>query len=204
MHPYSYLCPVNNENCMKRLLMLMMIGCLTGLCSPRATAQPAGVVLDTLLVPYVDGRGTNHEGVIICNKSIAKDLTEIFTELYRAKYPIERIRPISEFGNDDEQSMQANNSSCYCYRKVQGSSKLSKHAQGLAIDINPLYNPCVTPQKGGSTLVEPATGAAYADRNAEFPYKITKGDLCYRLFIKHGFKWGGEWKSKKDYQHFER
>jgi hypothetical protein len=40
--------------------------------------------------------------------------------------------------------------------------------------------------------------------NAQNPYKITKGDLCYKLFIKHGFSWGGEWKSKKDYQHFEK
>ena len=52
---------------MKRFLMLMMIGCLAAFDAPRATAQPAGVTLDTLLRPYVDGKGTNHEGVIICN-----------------------------------------------------------------------------------------------------------------------------------------
>ena len=171
---------------------------------PQAEAQPAGVVLDTLMVPYVDGKGSNHEGVIICNKSIAKDLREIFEELYRAKYPIERIRPISEYDNDDERSMQANNTSCYCYRKIAGSTRLSKHAQGLAIDINPLYNPCMKQKKDGTLLVEPSTGKPYADRNAQNPYKITKGDLCYKLFIKHGFSWGGEWKSKKDYQHFEK
>ena len=84
-----------------------------------------------------------------------------------------------------------------------GSKRLSKHAQGIAIDINPLYNPCVTRKKDGTLIVEPSTGKPYINRNAKFPYKIKRGDLCYRLFIQHGFRWGGDWKSKKDYQHFE-
>ena len=33
---------------------------------------------------------------------------------------------------------------------------------------------------------------------------IDRNDLCYRLFVKHGFTWGGSWRSLKDYQHFER
>ena len=140
----------------------------------------------------------------LCNKLIASDLQEIFEELYKAKYPIERIRPISEYGNDDERSMRANNTSCYCYRVVEGSTKLSKHAQGLAIDINPLYNPCVKRKKDGTLLIQPATGKPYVDRSKSFKYKITKQDLCYKLFIQHGFRWGGAWRSLKDYQHFEK
>ena len=84
-----------------------------------------------------------HTAKIVGNHTITDDLREIFAELYRQRYPIERIRPISDYGNDDEQSMRANNTSCYCYRKVAGSKTLSKHARGLAIDINPLYNPGV-------------------------------------------------------------
>ena len=34
--------------------------------------------------------------------------------------------------------------------------------------------------------------------------KIKKGDLCYQLFIEHGFSWGGNWRTTKDYQHFEK
>ena len=167
-------------------------------------AQPAGVVLDTLTVPYVDFDGRTQQGMLICNKAITKDLREIFDELYKAKYPIERIRPISEYGNDDERSMQANNTSCYCYRTVEGSSKLSKHARGMAIDVNPLYNPCVKRKKDGTLLVQPSTGKPYVNRSKSFKYKITQQDLCYRLFVKHGFKWGGAWRSLKDYQHFEK
>ena len=177
---------------------------IVGLWLMTVCAYGQQVQLDTLRVQYVDFQGKNQCGLLVCNKLIASDLKEIFEELYKAKYPIERIRPISEYGNDDERSMQANNTSCYCYRTVEGSTKLSKHAQGLAIDINPLYNPCVKRKKDGTLLVQPATGKPYVDRNKKFKYKITRQDLCYRLFTEHGFRWGGAWRSLKDYQHFEK
>ncbi len=169
-----------------------------------ASAQPEGVVLDTLQVQHVDFQGKTQQGIIICNRAIAQDLREIFAELYRQKYPIERIRPISEYDDDDERSMQANNTSCYCYRPIEGSTKLSNHALGRAIDVNPLYNPCVRRKKDGTLLIQPATGRPYVDRSKSFKYKITKRDLCYRLFMQHGFRWGGSWRSLKDYQHFEK
>ena len=31
----------------------------------------------------------------------------------------------------------------------------------------------------------------------------TLAETATRLFIKHGFTWGGSWRSMKDYQHFE-
>ena len=167
-------------------------------------AQPAGVRLDTLHVQYVDFEGRTQQGVLICNYVIAADLRDIFAELYRQRYPIERIRPISDYDDDDERSMQANNTSCYCYRPIAGTARLSKHARGLAIDVNPLYNPCVRRKKDGTLLIQPSTGKPYADRNKFFKYKITRRDLCYRLFIQHGFRWGGDWRSVKDYQHFEK
>ena len=185
---------------MKRTKIWLVI--LLVMCSIGVYAQQ--VKLDTLTVRYVDFNGETQQGVLICNKQIANDLKEIFSALYQAKYPIERIRPISEYGNDDERSMRANNTSCYCYRVVEGSTKLSKHAQGLAIDINPLYNPCVKRKKDGTLLIQPATGKPYVDRSKSFKYKITTQDLCYRLFIQHGFRWGGAWRSLKDYQHFEK
>ena len=186
---------------MKKILLLLTSYILH---LTSSLAQPAGVVLDTLQVKYIDFEGRTQQGVMICNKTIAKDLSEIFAELYKAKYPIERIRPISEYGNDDERSMQANNTSCYCFRNIEGSTKLSKHAQGLAIDVNPLYNPCVRRKKDGTLLVQPSTGMPYVNRSKKFKYKITQKDLCYRLFMQHGFKWGGAWRSLKDYQHFEK
>jgi hypothetical protein len=87
---------------------------------------------------------------------------------------------------------------------VSGSKNLSRHGRGLAIDINPLYNPYIKySKKDGHQIVEPVTGKPYVNRKADFPYKITTSDLCYKLFIKHGFSWGGAWRTMKDYQHFE-
>lgn len=143
------------------------------------------------------------EGELVCHKSIADDLLSIFHELYKARYPIERMVLIDEYDADDEASMRANNSSAFNFRFISGTRRLSRHAQGMAIDINPLYNPYIR-QRNGRTLVSPSGAEAYTDRTKDFPYKIVKGDLCYRLFKKYGFTWGGDWKNSKDYQHFEK
>lgn len=149
-----------------------------------------------------DGQPT--EGELICNKYIAQDLVEIFYELYRNEYHIEKVVLIDEYDGDDLASMEDNNTSCFNYRVVEGSTSLSKHAYGLALDINPLYNPYITYQKDGSEKVSPDSGRAYADRSITFPYKIDENDLCYKLFTEHGFTWGGNWNSCKDYQHFQK
>lgn len=151
---------------------------------------------------HKDLEGNTCEGEMVCHKIIAQDLLEIFEELYLNDYPIERMVLIDEYGADDETSMTANNSSCFNYRVISHTTKISKHGLGIAVDINPLYNP-YTKIVDGTRIVEPAAGEPYLDREADFPYKIDEDDLCYKLFIEHGFEWGGSWTSAKDYQHFE-
>ena len=143
------------------------------------------------------------EGELICHKDIADDLLVIFQELYKAAYPIERMVLIDEYDADDVASMRANNTSAFNFRPASGMRRLSSHSTGMAIDINPLYNPLVK-ERGGRTLFYPSNAGAYIDRTKCFPYKIEKGDLCYRLFKKYGFSWGGDWRRSKDYQHFEK
>lgn len=157
-----------------------------------------------LRLSHFDAEEKEHVGEMVCNKSIANDLLEIFRELYRQKYPIQRIRLIDDYEADDERSMRDNNTSCFCYRKVSGTTKLSKHALGMAVDINTLYNPYVRTGKNGRRIVEPATATNYVNRQKAFPYKIVKDDLLHRLFLQHGFKWGGSWRTVKDWQHFEK
>ena len=157
-----------------------------------------------LRLSHYDGEGKVQVGELVCNRMIANDLKEIFQELYRQKYPIERMRLIDDYEANDERSMEDNNTSCFNYRPIAGSKKLSKHSRGLAIDINPLYNPCVSRRSNGTMSVQPAAGRKYASRKKKGPYMIDRSDLCYKLFVKHGFKWGGDWHSLKDYQHFER
>jgi hypothetical protein len=157
-----------------------------------------------LRVLHYDYDGRTHQGELVCNKRIASKLLTIFRELYEAHYPIQRITLPDNYNADDERQMRANNTSCFCYRAVSDTKHLSKHAYGLAIDINPLYNPYVRySKKDGHRIVEPATGVPYVDRKKDFCYKIITEDICYKLFIKHGFNWGGSWRSMKDYQHFE-
>lgn len=156
-----------------------------------------------LQVLHINFQGLPQVGEIICNKAIAQDLTEIFYALYTAGYPIEKIRLIEEYDGDDTLSMEDNNTSCFNYRVVDGTSSLSKHAYGMAIDINPLYNPYVT-YPNGKRRVSPAASVIYADRSQDFPCKIDKNDLCYQLFKEYGFIWGGSWKTMKDYQHFQK
>ncbi|MDR2889576.1 MAG: M15 family metallopeptidase [Lachnospiraceae bacterium] len=157
-----------------------------------------------LNVLYYDFDGVVQTGELICNKAIANDLLEIFYELYCNEYPIERIRLIEEYHGDDTLSMTDNNTSCFNYRVVDGSSSLSKHALGLALDINPFYNPYVVDQPDGSLYISPKGSEGYVDRSADFPHKIDDVDLCYKLFIEHGFTWGGNWNTPKDYQHFQK
>ena len=153
-------------------------------------------------VLHKDLEGNTLEGEMVCHEVIAQDLLEIFEELYLNNYPIERMVLVDDYDADDEASMTANNSSCFNYRCVSHTTKISKHGLGIAVDINPLYNP-YTKIVDGTRTIEPAAGAPYLDRDADFPYKIDENDLCYKLFIEHGFTWGGSWSNSKDYQHFE-
>ena len=143
-------------------------------------------------------------GEMVVNRSVAADVLGIFRQLYEAAYPIERMRLIDYWDADDERAMRMNNSSCFNFRFISHTTKVSKHGKGMAIDINTLYNPYHKTLPGGKVVTEPATGKPYLDRSASFPYKIVKGDLCYRLFKAKGFRWGGEWANRKDYQHFEK
>ncbi|MBO5335915.1 MAG: M15 family metallopeptidase [Lachnospiraceae bacterium] len=171
-----------------------------------------GISYDDLSYVHVlhyDFAGNLAEGELICNRAIAQDFVEIFYELYQNEYQIEKMHLIDEYDGDDTASMEDNNTSCFNYRVVAGSTSLSKHALGLAIDINPLYNPYITYEKdetGQITKenVSPVSATAYADREISFPYKIDENDLCYKLFVEHGFTWGGNWNSCKDYQHFQK
>ena len=170
------------------------------------TDEPLQIAYEDLAYVHVlhyDFQAQVQEGELICNQSIAQDLVDIFYELYENQYPIEKIRLIDEYEADDEASMADNNTSCFNYRTVPGRTKLSNHSYGCAIDINPLYNPYVR-TSGGKELISPDNAVPYADRSADFPYKIDRNDLCYKIFTEHGFDWGGAWNSSKDYQHFEK
>ena len=170
----------------------------------KSYANGCTVSLDRLRyvrILYHGFDGQTHVGEVICNSTLAQDLLEIFGGLYDAGYSIESVRLIDEFGADDETSSVANNSSSFNFRFIDGTTDLSLHGTGLAIDINPLYNPTVFSDGSGCY---PAAGAAYADRTKSFAHKIDQNDLCYQLFVQHGWTWGGSWKEDPAYMHFSK
>lgn len=137
-----------------------------------------------------------HRGQLVCHKSVANELKEVFIELYKIKFPVESVRPISFFDWNDEISMSSNNTSCFNYRTVSKTNKLSEHSKGLAIDLNPKYNPYIS-SKG---VISPRNGQ-YNNNNIG---TILADSKVISLFKDKGWKWGGNWKRSKDYQHFSK
>ena len=152
-----------------------------------------------LQITYWGFDDKEHLGELIVNKKVAEEVAEIFKELHKEKFPIDKIRLIDEYDGQDDLSMADNNSSAFCYREIADSNgKLSNHGYGIAIDINPIQNPYVK-----NDTILPKEGEGYLDRNNIRKGMIVKGDPCYKAFKKRGWDWGGEWKSLKDFQHFE-
>lgn len=155
--------------------------------------------LSYLEVTYIGFDNKDHVGELIVNKQLAYEVLEIFKELYDKKFPIDKIKLIDEYAASDILSMSDNNTCAFNYRKIEGSNKISNHSYGIAIDINPIQNPYINNNK-----VSPIEGKEFMDRNDKRVGMIKKGDSCYDAFKKRGWDWGGEWKTVKDYQHFEK
>jgi hypothetical protein len=156
--------------------------------------------LRQITVTYLDFQKKRATGILIAHKDVAPEVRDIFRDLFRRGFPIERITPIEEFNGDDDASMAANNTSAFNCRDVTGQpGKFSNHSWGRAIDINPLINPYVKGDK-----VYPPEGRKYLNRDLDLPGSINRGGYVVKRFLKAGWKWGGDWSELKDYQHFEK
>lgn len=138
-----------------------------------------------------------HLGEMVVHRSVAADVVKVFHAMFKAKFPIRRMRLIDDYQGDDDRSMAADNTSAFNCRKVTGGSDWSQHAYGWAIDIDPVENPYVS---GGKVL--PPSGARYADRSRHDRGMIHRGDAVYSAFRAVRWGWGGDWRSFQDFQHF--
>lgn len=157
---------------------------------------------------FVNFKGETEVGEMIVNVSIADDTLAIFRRLYEDGYPVSKMRLVDDYwtgdGNDtDAASIADDNTSAFNFRTIENSEKLSNHALGCAIDLNPLENPCVT-FPDGTAYTEQPESVPYLDRSSGLPHMISEDDEAYRLFSEYGFTWGGSWSSPVDYQHFQR
>lgn len=161
-----------------------------------------------LKMPHYNFDGRIQVGEMIVSKEIEEDVKHIFKELFEARYQIYSMYLIDNYwtgdpDTTDSASIDVNNTSAFCYRTVTGGSKLSNHAYGKAIDLNPQQNPYVS-YSTGSPRWSHENANAYIDRTTGLPHVITHEDLAYQLFTEHGFQWGGDWNNPKDYQHFDK
>ena len=155
-------------------------------------------VLDNLRLVNVYYYGFDdkiHKGQLVVHKDIVLDMIEIFELIRESRFPIGKVIPISKYGWSDEKSMEDNNTSAFNYRFISGSRVISNHAAGLAIDINPALNPYI---KNGNSLPE---NCIYDTTKAG---TILSDSELVKEFKRRGWQWGGDWKSLKDYQHFEK
>jgi D-alanyl-D-alanine carboxypeptidase len=143
--------------------------------------------------------GIRHRGELIVHKDVARGVVAVFHTMYSMRFPIRMMLRVDRFGADDNASMAADNTSAFNCRPITGSTRgFSVHSYGRAIDVNTVENPYV---KGWTVL--PPAGNAFTNRANVRPGMIRHGDRVWRAFTAHGFSWGGDWKSLKDYQHFE-
>ena len=107
---------------------------------------PVGPVeLRLLRVDHWGLDGRVHWGELIVHRDHARRILAVLGKLFKARYLIERLRPVDAYRASDDWSMAVNNTSAFNCRRVSGSSRWSEHAFGRAIDVNPLRNLYVTP-----------------------------------------------------------
>jgi poly-gamma-glutamate synthesis protein (capsule biosynthesis protein) len=139
--------------------------------------------------------GVGH-GEFVIAAAIAAPSVALFRRLWQLGFPIRQARLVDDYGASDDASMEADNSSAFNFRVIAGSTSLSYHALGRAIDINPVENPWRQPHK-----LVPLAGQAYADRANIRPGMFVRPGPVVVAFDELGFEWGGDWRHAFDDHH---
>ena len=107
-----------------------------------------------------------------CHKLVAGSMGRIFAAI------------LAHYGDLDgiKQSRMHLYGGCYNYRRISGSGRLSTHAWGAGIDLDPDRNPM---------------GKAYDEADGMMPQAVIT------IFENEGWSWGGKFKSRIDCMHFQ-
>lgn len=167
--------------------------------------------LRMLTLSYYDFKGVEHiDGKMVVFDAAADYVLTIFKTLHAKKFPFHKIRLMDHYDGVDERSLDDNNTSCFNSRAiaVPGLKKLSLHAYGLAIDINPVQNPFVLfDEKTGKAEYHPTASVQFANRKQKRPNRPARPGMVEEVidvFSENGFNvWGGDWDTPIDYQHFQ-
>jgi hypothetical protein len=109
---------------------------------------------------------------ITCHKLVAPSLSRILSEILAHYGSVNAIKTarMHLFGG------------CYNYRRISGGGRLSTHAWGAGIDIDPDRNPL---------------GVPHSESTGMMPLSVVE------IFERHGWKWGGRFVSRPDCMHFQ-
>lgn len=157
--------------------------------------SPAGLRLVEVTHWGYDGRA--RIGRVVVARDLTDEVTAIFARLYAQRFQIQRMEVVDAYGGSDAASMAANNTSAFNCRRVAGTTTWSEHAYGTAIDVNPVQNPYVR-----NGVADPKAGSSWLNRAWATPGMIRDGDSTVAAFAANRFRWGGHWRTVKDYQHF--
>ncbi len=136
-------------------------------------------------------------GRLIVHADVAREVVSVFRRLYSAGFRIRRMIPVDAYGASDFRSIEADNTSAFNCRFVDGTTRWSEHAYGRAIDLNPIENPYVSAGRTSHRASVP-----YLNRGRHRPGMTFEGGAVVRAFDASGWGWGGRWSPVKDYQHF--
>jgi hypothetical protein len=142
--------------------------------------------------------GRDRSGALVVHRDVAQGVLGVLRRLYAEGFPIRRMTPIDAFGGSDFRSIEADNTSAFNCRYVDGTTRWSEHAYGRAIDVNPVENPYVT---SAGTTSHPRS-VPYLDRTPYRQGMAVEGGALVRAFDAAGWGWGGRWSGAHDYQHF--
>jgi len=147
-------------------------------------------------VSYYGFDGKLHMGQIVVHSSVEQDIRGIFTLIREVRFPLNSVIPIVRYNCSDEASMATNNSSAFNYRFIAGTQRLSRHASGLAVDLNPFQNPV---SYNSGEILPP--GAVYQPETAG---TLSESSPVVQAFLQLGWRWGGHFLHVQDYHHFEK
>ena len=99
--------------------------------------------------------------------------------------------PVDAYGGCDFRSIEADNTSAFNCRYVDGTTRWSNHAYGRAIDVNPIENPYVS---GGRDVArgESAVRRSHAATSRDGATRAARSSGRSTAI---GWGWGGRWSS---------
>ncbi len=136
------------------------------------------------------------DGELVVHEDVADDIAAVFETIFDARFPIAKMRITSPEDLADPPS-DDNNTTAFVCRPTVGGTGFSQHAYGLAVDINPLWNPYAR-----DDLVLPPDAGPWLQRTPPQDGMLAEADPVVAAFDAIGWGWGGRWNSLVDWMHF--